>query len=430
MASDHDNPIRQYLANLICDPVIEAYAQKLGVVERRRKIDVVCLVWTLILGFSSGSRRTLASLRRAYQAASGHLVAPSSFYDRLTPALARLMRQLLAHILRVQRESLTDFHGERMRGFDRLLAMDATILRLHGLLAPVYPGCRTNHTPAAAKLHMVMNVVDGSPNRIRLTDERTGDGGPWKRLGAWVKGSLLLFDLGYYDFHFFHRIDKRGGYFLSRLKSTANPRIIEDLSRGPGRRCSTEGKKLQEVLGHLKREVFEATVEVPVKLRAYKGRRRTIKCRFRLIAIRDEKTRNYHLYLTNTESERLLAEDARAVYALRWQVEIVFKQLRSMGRIDHLPTSSPAIVEVLIYGAILALALSNRLLNTMRRLARDRVLPILRFYEVFRSLASEILLKVTLHRRRSPINLFELLFQESIDPNLIRDRSENVVWEL
>src|SRR5690554_5038108 len=194
----------------------------LPICKRERKVDIVCLVWTLILGFGNGSKRTLASLRRTYQAASGHMLARSAFYDRLTPALTRLMHVLLQHVLKAQRDTLSEIHGDTMRGFERLLAMDATILRLHTLLAGRYPGCRTNHSPAAAKLHMVMNVVDGSPNRIRLTDERTNDGGPWKRLGRWVKGSLLLFDLGYYDFNFFHRIDQRGGFFVSRLKSTAN----------------------------------------------------------------------------------------------------------------------------------------------------------------------------------------------------------------
>lgn len=147
MATDHNNLIRRHLAMLLCDPVIEAYAQKLGVVRRQRKVDIVCLVWTLILGFSTGSKRTLASLRRTYQVASGHLIARSSFHGRLTPALAQLMRRLLEHILNAQRQSVADFHGEYMRGFEKLLAMDATILRLHKLLAADYPGCRTNHSP-------------------------------------------------------------------------------------------------------------------------------------------------------------------------------------------------------------------------------------------------------------------------------------------
>ncbi len=430
MALSDDSPFRLYMANLLCDSAILAYAKKLEVVQRQRKVDIVCLVWTLILGFGAGSKRTIASLRRAYSAASGHHLVPASFHDRLTPELAQLMRTLLEHVLAAQREYVGSIHGERLRGFERLVAMDATVLRLRDLLAPEWAGCRTNHSPAAAKLHMVMNVLDGSPNRIRLTDERTPDGGPWKRLGAWVKGTLMLFDLGYYDYNFFHRIDQRGGFFVSRLKSTANPRIIEDLASGPGRRAVVEGRMLQDVLGRLKRPRFEAIVEIKVKLRAYNGKRRTIPRRFRLVAIRNDETKSYHLYLTNTEPDRLHAEDVAAVYALRWQVELLFKQLRQMGRIDHLPSAQPHIVEALIYSAVLALALSNRLLRAMRQQVVDRTLPILRFYEVFRVYAGQLLLELTAHRRDGPPNLFAMMLQEAIDPNLIRTRSEHALWNL
>lgn len=430
MTFDHSSPVRLFLASPLYDSLIEYCAEKLGVVQRHRKVDVVCLVWTLILGFGTGSKRSIASLRRTYQAISGHRLARSSFHDRLTPALTELMRLLLEQVLKRQREKIPRIHGELMRGFDRLLAMDATILRLHDLLTNAYPGCRTNHSPAAAKLHMVMNVVDGSPNRIRITDERTGDGGPWKRLGDWVKGSLLLFDLGYYDFHFFHRIDQRKGFFVSRLKSTANPRIVRDLAKGPGQRTRVAGEKLQDVLPLLKRRVFEAIVEVEVKKRAYRGKRRTITREFRLVAVHNDDTNNYHLYLTNTDAEQLRAEDVTAVYALRWQVELLFKQLRQMGRIDHLPSTKEHIVKALIYGAILALALSNQLLEELRRRARGRVLPILRFFEVIRTYSYQLLLRVTAHRRQTPVDLFGLLLHEAVDPNLIRGRSSDILWEL
>ena len=57
MTFDNNNPSRAYLANLIRDPVILAAAQKLNVVRRERKVDIVCLVWTPILGFGNGSKR-------------------------------------------------------------------------------------------------------------------------------------------------------------------------------------------------------------------------------------------------------------------------------------------------------------------------------------------------------------------------------------
>jgi hypothetical protein len=50
-----------------------------------------------VRGFERGARRTLASLRRTYTAATSVTLAPSAFYDRFTPQLAELMRRLTAH---------------------------------------------------------------------------------------------------------------------------------------------------------------------------------------------------------------------------------------------------------------------------------------------------------------------------------------------
>ena len=42
-------------------------------------VDVVALVYSLVLGFASGDRRTLAGLRRAYERATGTSLVASAF---------------------------------------------------------------------------------------------------------------------------------------------------------------------------------------------------------------------------------------------------------------------------------------------------------------------------------------------------------------
>ena len=61
--------------------VIEEFADELEVVERQRKVDVVVLVWSLILGFPAGAKRTIASLRRRFEQVGSCEIARSSFYD-------------------------------------------------------------------------------------------------------------------------------------------------------------------------------------------------------------------------------------------------------------------------------------------------------------------------------------------------------------
>ncbi len=49
------------------------------------------------------------------------------------------------------------------------------------------------------------------------------------RIGPWIKDRILLIDLGFYKYQMFTRIKENGGYFVSRLKSNANPLIIETI---------------------------------------------------------------------------------------------------------------------------------------------------------------------------------------------------------
>jgi hypothetical protein len=110
---------------------------------------------TLVLGFTTGNERTLAGLRRAFERASGRTIAPSAFYDRFTPALARRMRAVLADRMAATMAAETGLDGffssfrdvlsidSRTRGLD-----DATLLRLKDLLAKRFPATRTNPTLA------------------------------------------------------------------------------------------------------------------------------------------------------------------------------------------------------------------------------------------------------------------------------------------
>ena len=36
---------------------------------------------------------------------------------------------------------------------------DSTVMRLHDLLEKAFPACRTNHTLAALKMHVVLSVT-------------------------------------------------------------------------------------------------------------------------------------------------------------------------------------------------------------------------------------------------------------------------------
>ena len=164
--------IRETLASLLPKAEIERLARESRAMLRRRKVDPSAMFWC-------GAERTLTGLRRSYERVTGKSLVPSSFYDRFTLRLARMFRAVLAQSMRKLASSDVRYGG-LLEGFRDVLAADATVIKLHRLLAPRFPGTRTNSAPAAAKLHLVMSVRGTGAHKVKVTGDRAElDPGGW-----------------------------------------------------------------------------------------------------------------------------------------------------------------------------------------------------------------------------------------------------------
>jgi IS4 transposase len=399
-------------------------AQECGAAQRKGKVDMAHLFWTLVLGFGiGGDKRTLAGLRRAYQRTTGVELEESSFYYRFSEGLVRMLKRACEHGFSQMAGSARSLAGP-LAPFRDLLVADATVIRLKDLLAKRFPGCRTNHSKAALKLHAVLSVTGTGENSIKVTSERRHE----NRIlvaGPWMRGTLLLFDLGYYDFALFSRINKQGGYFLSRLKSNANPLITAVHSTHRGRAIDLIGKRLKEVLPRLQRDVLDVEVEITFSRRIYAGRVRRSHMRLRMVGIKDPHTGEYHFYLTNIPTEKLAAEDIQATYAARWQVELLFKELKGTYRIDDMPSANRNVVEALLYAAILTFIASRRLLEVVRTKLKHMAerLRDQRWARLLASIAHDLLFILTRpprHCRHVIPGVVAMLLHEAPDPNTTR----------
>ena len=379
-----------------------------------------------MLGFGAGSEKSLASLRRCYALHAGVTLAPSAFYDRFTPALAQWLQRILLEVLQKSAGPSRALKG-RLSAFIDLMAIDGTVVRLHDLLEGAYAACRTNHTKAAAKLTVVMSVTGKGAHSIQLSAERRNDS-KLVRVGPWVKGRLLLFDLGYYGYRLFHSIARQGGFFVTRLKANANPTIVRVLNGNPAD-AALQGLSLQHVLARLRRPTFDAIVRVHYK----NNRGRGMHTEFRLAAVRNQKAKKYHLYITNVPADRLSAEDIAKTYAVRWEIEILFRQLKSQFRLEEMPSANKDTVHALLYATLLTLAVSNAFHNALRKRCPDKAkrMPAERWSVLFATLAQSLLAIILASRRRGKRrerDWLTVMLHEAIDPN--RARAGGLLAEL
>jgi hypothetical protein len=194
-----------------------------------------------------------------------------------------------------------------------VLALDGAtldaVLRKAGLLRDQPGGV------LGGRIAAVLDVLSLLPRRVWYeADQHASDQGFWERvLPLLPVGALALFDGGFLNYARYDELGARGGAFLTRPGATMAYRVTRVL-----RESATLRDRLVAV-----------------------GSRPRHRCArpLRLIEVRVGQT--WQRYLTNVlDPAQLAADEARAVYALRWGVEEAFLVAKRLLGLAYLWTGA------------------------------------------------------------------------------------------
>lgn len=398
-------------------------AKETGAFKRKRKIDVIVLFWFLVLNVGVNFQREIRVMKRRYEAEANVELSISSFYSRFTPQMVEFLRMCVMHSIETQAQETRIQLGEKLNDFKDLLIQDSTIIRLHESLAKIWPAARSRKVAAGVKVSCLVSAVANTAKSVAIYAERTAEIKTLK-IGPWIRNRILLIDLGFFKYGIFHKIDKHGGYFVSRLKGNANPMIVKVNRIDSADPTQLEGKKIKDVLPSLKGGVLDATVEIKFRKGKYNGKRKTETRLFRLVAILNNEMLKYHIYLTNIPDEILKAEDIAALYSARWEIEIAFKELKTHYHIDMIPSKNPNIIKCMIWISILTMMCSRHLHTLVRNVNPENAYRYtrLRWAKVYMEHADKLMDWVFEYMgiRLTFMDRCNLYFNQPIDPNVNR----------
>jgi len=429
--------LQDTLLELYPSEVLTRLAEESGFIRRYRKVDPVAFFWAVTLEAGVYLQRSLDQLRHVYnERAAKPLHSYASFYDRFTPELVEFLHLCVAHGLSQLKAAPGNRLSPKLAAFEDVLIQDSTIVRLSASLATHYPPVRASLPTAGAKIATLVSIRSNGPKRVELMPESVSERDTLKP-GPWAKGSLLLFDLGFYKHQAFARIEENGGFYLTRLQSTVNPTIVRSLRVHRGRAMELEGRSWKEVQPQLHREITDVEVEISFRRQRYAGSRRGDLLTARLVGVWNEETRKYHTYLTNIGPEVLSAEEVAQLYGCRWEIELVFKELKGQYALDRVNTTNRSVAEAMIWASLLTLIVSRRLHTEIRSRLSEEVrarYPPIRWGIAFREQSGKILelLMERLERKRvDPEPMLELartLMARALDPNAGRERFRADWW--
>lgn len=338
-----------------------AKARQLGALERLREIHPMDLARALVECALGDEQRSIATARRHFGRISGFMPEESAFYRRFNAGLAALMKHLfreaLASSSQVARDCLGNVLGRA--GIAELLAVDASQVALPSWATKRFPS--TSPSNGGLKLTALLSVLHQTLSKVVLTDARKHDRRALK-LPRWLTNILILMDRGYCDRKLFAIIEKRGGFFLTRLKKSHRP-IINAIRSGLSQ--TYIGQPVAPDLP------FEGDVDLDAEFQMPDGSRRKYRVVRLVVAAVKRKATGPEpielLFVTNLRPDQFTAEQLGTLYRFRWEIERLFAVLKSVGRLDHLRSANPHVIEAFVYATLLGVVLSMQVCAAMRR---------------------------------------------------------------
>jgi hypothetical protein len=260
-----------------------------------------------------------------------------------------------------------------LRRFNGVYLVDGTTLSLPATLAERFAGyCGGTYPGDPSALSAVKVLLRWRLDTSRSTDlcfaaATTPDVRLLRRLPELSAGALHIADLGFYEAEFMQELSARGVYWLSRL-----PTLIcvgEDRSQLQelavwldeiGRHFdSWEGELwIGKVTGVRARVCVQ---RCPPEIAA--RRRRVVHARAsrrgRTVTRRQLTLCDWWVLATNVPAELLSATEATELYRARWQIELVFKRWKSLGRLEINRSFGAERALATLYGLLLGLVVAD-----------------------------------------------------------------------
>ncbi len=346
--------------------VADQAARESGFIQRVRTLTGAAFVQLLVFGWLGTPDASLSTLTQTATACDAPLTR-QGLAQRFTPQAADCLHRVLAAAMATAVAADAVAIPLLLR-FGGVYLWDATTITLPDCFAALLPGCGgrvATHTRAALKVQARWEFITGRLDWLALTPGKASDRTAAANAPPLPPGALRLTDLGYVSLTLLAALIGQGVFVLCRFP--AQPLV--SLGDAPGRAVgdllatqSVDRVDLPITLG--------ATARVPCRLLAIRVDAATAEQRRR--RWRKEARREGHTvrasrlalaawdaWLTTVPPERLSLDEARVLIGLRWQIELVFKQWKSGGRVDESRSTQPHRVLTEVYAKLLALLVQH-----------------------------------------------------------------------
>lgn len=404
---------------------LEKIAKETGFMVRNSKLLVDTFVKALTL--SCLDARNITEEIIAHKCSliqNGVSLTKQAISYRLEKCIPFLKKLISLAMSKYYRDVMDDSCLKLSDIFSDVKLLDATTISLPDNLYEDYRGMGGRNAKSSLKIQTVYSAVHHTISHFDITSGVTHDVNEWDNIvQKLTENELIIADLGYYDFEAFKKISERN-YFFSRIKKNRKFYVVDADSKS-GYKTINLTNLLKQNKDFIDTEVYIKSVNgeiLKVRLVGNKLNNRIAQKRIQKSVLNNNKKNissnlkillHWNLVITNVPKEKLSASIVSELYRLRWQIELLFKSLKSSFGIDKINTGSKNYAEAIIYGRLLGAVLTMPLydsLNTTMLKTKGRGISMIRFYKLYIVSANALVVQ----------NLFKLSTYHNFCDNLLK----------
>ena len=214
----------------------------------------------------------------------------------------------------------------------RLYIMDSTTISLFkDILRGVGRNPKEGKKKGGIKAHAIIKASENVPCLIRYSEAARHDHLFLEEVHALTAGSIITFDKGYVDYAQYEAFTKSSIWYVTRLKDNA----------------LYQARKEYDIP-----DEADSGVLKDEEIVLYYGDNKKQEHRARRIAYWDDENKRLFEFITN--NFELSAEKIALIYKKRWQIELLFKQLKQNFPLKYFLGDNENAIEIQIWIAMLA----------------------------------------------------------------------------
>jgi hypothetical protein len=317
-----------------------------GFIQREVKLTGASFVQVLVFTWLANPAASYEELAQT-AVTLGVTITPQGLEQRFTrtaaECLKRVLEAALEQVFRLQPSTLP-----LLERFTEVYVQDSSVILLPESLSEVWAGCGGDGPSSAAlKMQVRWALRSGALDGLFLTAGRANDSkSPTQNLPVQA-GALRLADLGYWSVPHLDEIGRGGAYWLSRLHASTQV-------------WWPHGERLELLtyLAQQKSDELDLTVELgaaqrlPCRLLAQRvppdvsaHRRRVLRQKGMKQGFTPSRLQltlcDWTVIVTNLTAAQLTLKEALALLRVRWQIELLFKHWKSVGKVDESRSAKP-----------------------------------------------------------------------------------------